>query len=166
MAGENYTYSGADVRIRVGTTAIPCEGGVEPPKETIKTETIRALGDQVARVRTVGVLEMGDASITLSAAVFAARLLPMVPINGWSLFEFVVTVSHQHPLLGTPYLQVWDQCRFTGIEPDNIEPSEKALMIKLPISTIQVFHKGVDGIRKSLARNPILPTPAAAAFLL
>jgi hypothetical protein len=166
MAGENYTYSGADVRIRLGTTAVPCEGGCEPPKETIKTETIRRLGDQIARVRTVGILEMGDASITLSAAVYAKRLLPLVPANGWSLFEFVVTVSHRHPLLGSPYIQVWDRCRFAGIEPDKIEPSEKAIMIKLPISVIQVFHKGADGIRKSLALDPQQPTPAASAFLL
>jgi hypothetical protein len=164
MAGENYTYSGADARIRLGTIAVPCTK-VEPPKESLKTEAVRRLGEQIAIVRTAGIVEIDGGSLELESAVFSRSVLPRVPANGWNEFEFVVTVTQRHPVLGNPYSQVWERVRFAGLEQDAIESSEKAIRIKLPILVIQIFHKGQDGSWKSFARNPALPTPQAAAFL-
>lgn len=164
MAGENYTYDGATGRLRLGAFAIQATK-MEPPKESIKTEKVRRVGEQVATVRTVGVYEIDGASIEVESAVFARSILPRVTSVGWNLFEFPITILQRHPLVGGPYSQIWDRCRFAGIEQDAIEASEKALKVKLPIDVIQVFHRGADGIWKSLATIPSQPSPQAAAFM-
>lgn len=164
-SAPNFTFEGASARIRIGTTAGACTK-ITPPKESIKTEKIRRVGEMVARVRTLGIYEIDGGSLTMESAVFATQILPAVPKNGWSAFEFLVTVVNRHPLVGGPWRQVWDRVRFAGLEQEAIEATEKALQLTLPVDVIQMFHAGADGIYKSLALNPAEPTPAAAAFML
>lgn len=160
----NYTYEGSTAKLRFGAIAIPATK-ITPPKESIKTEKIRRIGEQIATVRTLGTYEIDGGSIEIESAVFAAMILPRVPKNGWSLFEFQITVVNRHPLVGGPWSQVWDRCRFAGTEQEAIEGTEKGLKLTLPIDVIQVFHAGADRVYKSLALIPSLPTPEAAAFM-
>lgn len=164
-SAPNYTYEGGLSRVRLGSTATPCTK-VTPPKESVKVEAVRRLGEMVAEVRTIGIYEIDGGSITVESAVFAARILPKLQLNGFTQTEWQLTVAARAPGVGGPYIQVWDRCRFTGTEQEAIEATEKALLITLPISVIQIFHKGTDGKYHSLAVNPAAPSDAASAFLL
>lgn len=164
-SAPNYTYEGAFARVRIATSAIACLS-VEPPKLAMKTEKFGRLGEQVKRVRTQGVLDVDGGSLTMESAVFARQLLPRLPKNGWSQFEFVVTVLQRAPNVGSPFSAVWDRVRFMGTEEEAIEMSEKATRIKLPIDAIDVFYGGTDGVLRSLAIQQRMPSDAASAFML
>jgi hypothetical protein len=163
-SAPNFTLEGSRSKIRLGTTAVPVTK-VTPPKESIKTEAIRRLGEQVAEIRTLGIYEIDGGSIMLESAVFSSLLLPKLQINGFSQTEWVLTMAATAPgVVG--YTQVWERCRFVGTEHEAIEATEKALQIVLPISVIQMFHKGGDGQYHSLAVKPRMPSAAASAFML
>lgn len=164
-SAPNYTYEGAFARIRIGSSAIACLS-VEPPKQSMKFEKFGRLGEQVKTVRTQGIQDVDGGSITIESAVFAKQLLPRLPKNGWTQFEFVVTVLQRAPNVGSPFSAVWDRVRFIGTEEETIEMSEKATKIKLPVDAIQVFYGGVDGVLRSQAIQLGQPSDTAAAFML
>lgn len=147
---NNYALDGACVRIRFGRIAVTCIG-IELPEESIKTELVRHLGEQVSQVRTLGMYEAKEATVNITSAVLARQILPRWPVHGGNAFEFVTTITQRHPLVGSPYSVILDRCRFIGIKPEKIEASEKPITIGLPISVINVFHKGEDGVWTSLA---------------
>ena len=161
----NFTYEGASARVRIGATAIGCTK-VTPPKQSIKTEKLGRIGEAVKTIRTVGVLDVDGGSIELESAVFANQLLPALPTNGFTMFEFNVHVVQRHPLVGGPMYAYWNRVRFIGTEEDAIEMSEKATKISLPVDVIQIFYAGADGVYKSLVQQPGQPPPTLAQFTL
>lgn len=161
---RNITFDGGSAKIRWGARAIPMtKFGL--PKESIKREKLRRIGEQVSHIRTIGNYECEDFTAEMEALVWSSLILPNLPEHGGSLFEFPITVQQKHPLAGGAYTCVLDRVCFTGIEPDGIDNSEKATIVKVVLSAIQVFHKGADGKFKSLAINPRQPAPSTAAFL-
>lgn len=164
-SAPNYTYEGAFARIRIASSAIACLS-VEPPKQSFKFDKFGRLGSQVKDVRTQGVQDVEGGSILLESAVFAKQVLPRIPKNGWTQFEFVVTVLQRAPNVNSPFSAIWDRVRFIGTEEEAIEMSEKATKIKLPVDAIQVFYGGVDGVYRSLAIQQGQPSDTAAAFML
>lgn len=164
-SAPNYTYEGAFARVRIAASAVACVS-IEPPKQAMKIEKFGRLGEQVKTVRTQGVQDTDGGSLTLESAVFATQLLPRLPRNGWSQFEFVVTVLQRAPGVGSSFAAVWDRVRFMGTEEEAIEMSEKATKIKLPVDVIQVFYGGIDGVLRSLAIQRGQPSETAAAFML
>jgi hypothetical protein len=161
----NFTYEGASARVRIGATAIACTK-VTPPKQSIKTEVLGRIGEAVKTVRTIGVLDVDGGSIEMESAVFANQFLPAVPANGFTMFEFGVHVVQRHPLVGGPMYAWWNRVRIIGTEEDAIEQSEKATKLSLPVSVIQLFYAGPDGVYKSLVQIPGLPPPTLAQFTL
>jgi hypothetical protein len=158
-------YSGATAKIRIGRAAPPLTK-CTPPKEAVKSEGVPEIGHQVASVWTIGNYTCEGASVEMTSATFARQLLPRLPKQGWSLFEFAITVMLKHPLIAGKYGAVWDRCAIIGNEQEVIEQSEKAHKIVLPLRVVQVFHCGLDGVWKSMALNPEEPMPTAAAFML
>lgn len=163
-SAPDFTLEGSRFRLRLGTTAVKTIK-VTPPKESVKTEKLRRLGEMVATVRTLGIYEIDGGGITLESAVFSKVLLPKLQVNGFTQTEWVLTGAATAPGVAG-YTQIWDRCRFVGIEQEAIEASEKALQMTLPIDVIQMFHKGIDGKWHSLSVNPLAPSDAASAFML
>lgn len=161
----NFTYEGSSARIRIGATAIPCTK-VTPPKQNVKTEVFGRIGEFTKTVRTIGILEVDGGQLELESAVFSNQLLPAMPKNGFTMFEFGVHVVQRHPLVGGPMFAWWNRVRFVGTEEEAIEQSEKATRITLPVSVIQVFYAGADGVFKSLVQVPGQAPPTLAQFTL
>lgn len=161
----NFTYEGATARIRIGATAIGCTK-VTPPKQAIKTEKFGRIGESIKTIRTLGVLDVDGGAIEIESAVFANQLLPALPANGFTLFEFNIHVVQRHPLVGAPMYSFWSRCRFVGTEEEAIEMSEKATKISLPIDVIVIYYAGPDGVFKSLAPIPGQTPPTLAQFTL
>jgi hypothetical protein len=165
MSAPNFTYESATARIRIGATAVACTKAT-PPKQSIKTEILGRIGEAVKTIRTVGVLDVDGGALEMESAVFANQLLPALPANGFTLFEFAVHIVQRHPLVGAPMYALWSRCRFVGTEEEALEQSEKATKITLPLSVIQIFYAGPDGVYKSLVQLPGLPAPTLAQFTL
>jgi hypothetical protein len=161
----NFTYEGASARIRLGATAIACTK-ISTPKQGVKFEKLARIGESVKTIRTAGILDVDGGSIELESAVFANQLLPAVPSNGWTLFEFDVHIVQRHPTIGGPMYAYWSRTRFIGTEEEALEASEKATRITLPVDAIQVFYAGPDGVFKSLSPIPGQPAPTLAQFTL
>lgn len=162
---RNVVYNGATSRIRIGKKAIPLTK-CTPPKEAVKQEGVPTIGQMVVTDFTLGMYTCEGAQIEMTTATFARVLLPLLPKQGWSLFEFVITVLERHPLIAGKYGAIWDRCCIIGGEQEALEASEKGRKIVLPLRVVQVFHQGADGVHKSMALNPEEPTPTAAAFML
>lgn len=161
----NFTYESALARVRIAASAIAVTK-LTPPKQSIKEEKFGRLGEMIETVRTVGILSVDGGAVEMESAVFANQMLPALPVNGFSLFEFSIHVVQRHPLVGGPMFALWKRVRFMGTEEDAIERSEKATKISLPVSVMQVFYAGPDGVYKSLAQIPGLPPPQLAQFTL
>jgi hypothetical protein len=162
---RNVVYSGATSKIRVGKSAIPLTKAT-PPKEAVKQEGVPVIGQMVVTDFTLGLYTCDGASIEMTSATFANKMLPKLPKHGWSGFEFVITIMERHPLVAGKYGAIWDRCTIIGNEAEAYEASEKGRKVVLPLRVVQVFHCGADGVYKSLALNPEEPTPTAAAFML
>lgn len=164
-SAPNFTYEGSLARVRIGAGAIPSTK-LTPPKQNIKLEKLARIGEAVKTIRTIGTLDCEGGAVELESAVFAELLIPRMPPNGWTMFEFSIHVVQRHPLVGGPYSAFWNRVRFTGTEEEAIEASEKATRISLPVDVIQIFYAGRDGVFKSLVQQAGLPPPTMAQFTL
>lgn len=161
----SFTYEGANSRIRMGASAIACTK-LTPPKQSIKVDKLARIGESVKTVRTIGILDTDGGSIELESAVFANQLLPRLPQNGFTMFEFSVHCVQRHPLIGSPMYAFWNRVRIIGTEEEAIEASEKATKMVLPVDVIQIFYAGPDAVYKSLVQQAGLPPPTLAQFTL
>lgn len=161
----NFTYEGSTARVRIGASAIPSTK-LTPPKQNVKVEKFGRIGEAVKTVRTIGTLDVDGGAIELESSVFANQLLPRMPANGWTMFEFSVHVVQRHPLVGGPMYAYWNRVRFIGTEEEAIEMSEKATKISLPVDVIQIFYAGPDGVFKSLVQQAGQPPATLAQFTL
>ena len=161
----NFTYEGSLARIRVGATAVGCTK-LTPPKQNVKIEKFGRIGESGKSIRTIGILDVDGGSLEVESSVFANQLLPGLPKNGWTMFEFDVHVVQRHPLVGGPMYAWWHRTRFIGTEEDAIEQSEKATRISLPVDVIEIFYAGPDKVFKSLAPIAGQPPPSLSEFTL
>lgn len=160
---RNLAFDGSTGRIRFGAQAVLLTK-IQLPKEELKEGKERYIGEQVARARTPGVLDVGMLEIETTSAAFVGIILPAWQVHGNNFPEFPVTVSDRHPLVSGPYSRILDRCRFLNIE-EAIENSEKASIVKLGLSVIEVFRRGTDGIWKTLGYEPSLGSAAAQALM-
>lgn len=161
---RNVAFDGSTGRIRFGSLAAGLTK-IGTPKEERKCEKIRLIGDPVARIRTPGIWEVGDAEIEMLTSTFAGTILPQLPLHGGSLIDFPITLVDRHPQVVGAYHIVLDRCNFMGNE-ETWENSEKAKLIKLPYSCIEVFRKVGAGQWKSMAWRPSAGGPSLAAQAL
>lgn len=159
---RNVAFDGCTGRIRFGSLAIGLIK-IGKPKEERKSEKIRLIGDPVARIRTPGTWDVGDAEIELLSSTFAGTILPLLPLHGGSLIDFPITLVDRHPQVNGDYHTILDRCNFMGIE-EAIENSEKANTVKLMYSCIEVFRKIGQGQWKSFAWRPSQGSLSAQAL--
>lgn len=154
----------ASLAIRFGTLKAALTK-LSPPKEDVKVEKIRMVGDQLATKRTPGIVDVGDGTIEMLATVYEAQILPRLPKHGGTLTQFVITCTYSHPSVEGSLAYLYDRCRIIGTEDPPVEASEKGAIVKLTVSVMEKSVKGRDGVWKSLALKPGLPSSTAKALL-
>lgn len=163
---NDIAYDCSTARIRFHLSAF---GGVTKmsfPEEKIKNEKIVPIGQQYATIRTRGIVEVGDAEIEMTTVGWKAWLSKLP--DAFSEIEFPITVAEVHPQSAGPYSVIWDRVKILGTKQE-IDNSEKAHRVTIPVSVIMLFHKGSDNQWKTLARRPGQrisgASPAAAALM-
>lgn len=165
MGVNDLAYDTSTARVRISTSAL---GGITKmsfPEEKLKLEKLAPIGYQYQTIRTPGIVEVGDGELEMTTVGWAAWLAYLPPVL--SSVEFPITVSEVHPQMPGPYSVIWDRCTILGTKQE-IDNSEKAHRVTIPISVILLLHKGADGTFKTLARRPgpKLPVSAAAQALM
>lgn len=168
MAGPNglsdCTWDSASCAFfRFGSTKIPLTK-FTPPKDDIKIEKPRRVGEMRAQKRTPGVSEVGTASIEMLLSDYTSLLLPRMPKHGGTLVEFVVTATVTHPSVKGSYGILCDNGRIIGSEGPEFDGSEKGLIKKLTIDFLDIWEKNEDGQWKTLSLKP-LPSSQAIPLL-
>ena len=168
MAGPNglsdCTWDSASCAFfRLGSTKIPLLK-FTPPKDDIKIDKPRRIGEMRAQKRTPGVSEVGTASIEMLLSDYTSLLLPRMPKHGGTLVEFVVTATVTHPSVKGSYGILCDNGRIIGSEGPEFDGSEKGLIKKLTIDFLDIWEKNEDGIWKTLSLKP-LPSSQAIPLL-
>lgn len=160
---NDLTWDGSSAFGRFGSTKVPFTK-LERPKVETKTEKIRRLGEQLPTVRTPGAVEIADLSAELLTTDYVALILPRMPRHGGNLIEFPVTMNRRHPAVLGSYSILLDQCRIVSDE-ESIENGEKGAIVKIGLSVMNVWEKGLDGIWKCKALMPSLPSSQAVALM-
>lgn len=155
-------FDGATVYCRLGATKVA--GNKLEYGDSIKVEKVKRFGQQGPGARTLGSYELKDGKLTIETGILRRILMPKLPANGITLFEFPITAQQRHPSLGT-YSVILDRVRLIGIE-ESLEASEKAAMVDVALDYMQIFRRGADGVWKSLNIIPTQPSPQAAQFML
>ena len=168
MAGPNglsdCTWdSASSAFFRFGSTKIPLLK-FTPPKDDVKIDKPRRIGEMRAQKRTPGVSEIGTASIEMLLSDYTSLLLPRMPKHGGTLVEFVVTATVTHPSVKGSYGILCDNGRIIGSEGPEFDGSEKGLIKKLTIDFLDIWEKNEDGIWKTLSLKP-LPSSQAIPLL-
>lgn len=168
MAGPNGLQdctwdSASSAFFRFGSTKIQLTK-FTPAKTDVKVEKVRRIGSMIADKRTPGTAEISDPAIELLATDYEALVLPRMPVHGGTLVEFVITASVYHPSVQGSYGVLLDGCRIIGEEGPEFDASEKALIVKLTISTMNTWRKARDGTWKSLSLQA-LPSSQAIPLL-
>lgn len=130
-------YSGSNIRIIIGTTEI----GIVKLSfgDKVKPEVGRRIGSMQQDVRTDGEYETDEGSMTLEVAEYY-RLLSLLPDNGYTLIEFPITGSYDHPTLGHKTFKL-DRARITS-DKESIEGTAKVSEVDVGIHYMQVFRNG------------------------
>ena len=155
--------SASSAFFRFGSTKIPLLK-FTPPKDDIKIDKPRRIGEMRAQKRTPGVSEIGTASIEMLLSDYTSLLLPRMPKHGGTLVEFVVTATVTHPSVKGSYGILCDNGRIIGSEGPEFDGSEKGLIKKLTIDFLDIWEKNEDGIWKTLSLKP-LPSSQAIPLL-
>ena len=168
MAGPNglsdCTWdSASSAFFRFGSTKIPLLK-FTPPKDDVKIDKPRRVGEMRAQKRTPGVSEIGTASIEMLLSDYTSLLLPRMPKHGGTLVEFVVTATVTHPSVKGSYGILCDNGRIIGYEGPEFDASEKGLIKKLTIDFLDIWEKNEDGQWKTLSLKP-LPSSQAIPLL-
>lgn len=159
---RNVSFDGSTGRIRFGSLAVGLTK-IGTPKEERKCEKIRLIGDPIARIRTPGIWEVGDAELEMLESTWAGIIYPQLPDQGGSLIDFAITLVDRHPQVVGAYHKVLDRCNIMG-RASEYENTEKGRMVKVAYSCIEVFEKVGAGRWKSLAWRPSDPSPVAQAL--
>lgn len=169
MAGaqglENVTWDGAtSVLIRFGIVKVPVLK-ITPPKVDIKVDKIGPVGEMLATKRTPGVAEIGDLALELLTSDYEEFVLPRMPKHAGTEIQFVITCTISHPSVKGSLGRLCDGCRIIGLEGPDLERTEKGLITKLPISVMNLWEKGRDGVWKTLVRKSKMTSADAKALM-
>lgn len=156
--------SGSSATFLMGTTVVPVRK-LTPPKVEVKTEKVRSSGQGIAKKRTIGVTEVSDGNAEIELGYYNDLIMPRLPQHGGTLIEFVGTLTIRHPSITGSYGQLYDHCRIISIEGPEITDDEKALVMKLGFSCMNIFQKGSDGKYKCLNFDEALPSSQAKAAM-
>jgi len=157
------TWDGGSAFLRFGSLKTPFLKFDRPKVET-KVEKIRRLGAQLAELRTPGAVDIGDIAAEMALTDYVELILPRMPRHGGSLITFPVTLNRRHPAITGSYSILCDDCRIISDE-ESLENGEKAAVIKLGISVMNVWEKGADGVWKCKALIATLPSSQAKALM-
>lgn len=164
-AATNIAFDGSTARIRINMSALAGITKLSIPEEKLKREKIAAIGEAYATIRTPGVVEVGDGEMEMTSVGWRA-FLAFLP-DRFGEVEFPITANQRHYAIpGAAYSVILDRCSILGTKQE-IEASEKAGKVTIPLSVILLLHRGADGQWKTLARRPgETPTTSAQAQAL
>jgi hypothetical protein len=163
-AVNRIVLDGSSARIRFHMSIFGGITKITGIEEKLKQEKVWFLGEQYATARTPGQVEVSDIEVVMSSVGWA-NLLGALP-DQFSDIDFPITCNERHVTLATGYTVLLDEAKIVGTKQD-IEASEKARMVTIPMSIMRIAHKGRDGSRKTLARRPgvsPLVSPAGQAL--
>ena len=149
---RNVAFDGSTGRIRFGSLAIPLTK-LGTPKEERKSSKVRLIGDPVARIRTPGIWDVGDAEFEILVSHWAGYIYPNLPKQGGSLMDFPITLVDRHPQVAAEYHLVLDRCNIMTRSGEYVN-DEKERVYKVGYSCIETFEKVAQGQWKSLAWRP------------
>lgn len=159
---QDVDFSGVEIFLRLGGTAVA--GSKLTFGDSLKVDKTKRFGLQGIGARTMGSYECDDPEIEVETGLWSSIIMPKLNVNGFGQYEFVITAKRYHPEIGQ-YGVLIDRCRFTEIK-DDLEASEKASVVKVKFSAMQVRRKGRDGKWKTINVNPQLPSSTASEFML
>ncbi len=161
---ESLAWDSVSAKLLIGGVTVPAlKLGV--PKEEIKVELIRRIGEQRPKKRTTGTMELGVLTLEVELGDYTTLVIPRMPIHGGTFVEFVVTLTVTHPNVVGSYGMLFDGGRILTREGPEISPDEKALIKKLGISVMSSHEKGADGKWRCLDLDPKLPSSLARAAM-
>lgn len=150
-AVNGIVLDGSSARIRLHLSIFGGITKLSGIEEKLKQEKIWFLGEQYATARTPGQVEISDIEVVMSSVGWAA-LVGALP-DQFSDIDFPITCNERHVTLATGYTILLDQAKIIGTKQD-IEATEKARLVTIPMSVMRIAHKGSDNTRKTLARRP------------
>lgn len=133
--------------------------------EELKKEKVRRIGHQGHAARTEGAYEAKDASVEVEVWIWSHLILPKLPKNGYGNFPFPVKGQFLHPDVAGSYTVLLSSCCIIG-EKGSIEASEKAGMITIPLSVMQVRKRDGRGDWHSLNRIRTQPNSLETELML
>lgn len=162
---NNIALDGSTARIRINASSFGGITKLSIPEEKLKREKIAAIGEAYATIRTPGVVEVGDGELEMTSVGWRA-FMAVLP-DRFGEIEFPITANQRHYAIPGPgYGVILDRCAILGTKQE-IEASEKAGKVTIPLSVILLLHRGADGVWKTLARRPgEAPTASGAAQAL
>lgn len=162
---ENGAWDGATcVRLRWGTTAVPCIK-LESPKLEVKVEKVRRIGEMIATKRTPGVAELAAMKVSLLTSDYKTSVLPHFGKHAATEIEFTLTATIIHPSVRGQLERLVDHCRILSVEGPAIESTEKGLITDLMIDGLDLWERGDDNVWKTLVRKSTLTSADAKALL-
>lgn len=160
-------YDATCTRIRWNLSALGGFTKFTIPEQKKKVEKIALIGDQYATVRTPGVMEISDATASITAVGWK-EMLAKLP-DEYSNIEFPITTNERHVQIAGSYGTILDRCQIIGVKGGDIEGgSEKNRIVELTIQVITIRERGADGRWKLAARRPGAnpdASPAARALM-
>ena len=136
------------------------------PKLEVKTEKIAPIGAGIATRRTPGKAEVAAVNAEMLLRDYTEQILPHMNKHGGTLTEFNVVARVGHPSIEGSFNALLDVCRVLSWEGPEFDGSEKALVMKLIIDPMFVFHKsGATGLWKCLHYDAAKPSSQAKALM-
>lgn len=154
-------YDGSNVEIRFGKhafglTKISWGDGLEPEQGS-------RIGHQENNFTTDGKYKTEESSVTMETAE-AARMLSLMPSNGYGNFRFQALIVMSHADTGS-YKVVLDGCRAKGLK-ESVENSSTANMVEFTLIVKQIYRKRGNGQWKTINRTKGRASSGASQMML
>lgn len=161
---NNIALDGSSARIRWHLSSFGGITKISSVEEKKKIEKVTFLGEQYATAVTPGIIEISDLEIEMTSLGWS-NLLGALP-DQFGEIEFPITANERHVTVAFGYTVCLDRCAILGTKQE-IEASEKARKVTIPMRCMLIHHKGRDGTKKTVGRRPgvsPLASPAAQAL--
>ncbi len=110
---ERTGLDGTTTTIAFGRSQIPCLSATYGDK--IEPENLSYMGSQQVDEQTEGPYSTVTAKIKMSAAVYRAKLMPLLQKNGFGSERLSVVIAFTHPVMGNDS-DLLTGARFTGTD--------------------------------------------------
>ena len=141
--------AGVAFAMRWGSTKVPLVS-FTPPKQEVKKEKVRRIGEMLASKHTIGAGEIGNASAELLLSDYVEFVLARGAKHGMTINEIVITATVSHPSVNGSYGALYEGCSFVVLEGPEFKPDEKGLIKKIELLVMNVWEKGPDNVWKAL----------------